>query len=169
MVLKMHKDTYIRNNKVPDLLLDLIAEGKWLQPSKHQWETITPWLKEPIDQVDLLLSLDKMQSESRGLDYLTGLQWSICSSKILTHYQDHSLWLNADKAFLIAVNREIGSDLALALDFRKTPSNPRVIASVYVDQHDISKAEKSNLQQEQMHFWREVSPCFHEFVKTYIT
>jgi hypothetical protein len=38
-------------------------------------------------------------------------------------------WLDADLALFIAVNREIGADLGIALDYRTSSDDPRVVAS----------------------------------------
>ncbi|MDH6468656.1 hypothetical protein M2303_002197 [Micromonospora sp. H404/HB375] len=38
-------------------------------------------------------------------------------------------WLDADRAVFIAVNRDPGDDVALALDYRTDVADPRVVAS----------------------------------------
>jgi hypothetical protein len=38
-------------------------------------------------------------------------------------------WLDVELAFLVAVNRMPGDDVAIALDYRGDPSDPRVVAS----------------------------------------
>jgi hypothetical protein len=59
-------------------------------------------------------------------------------------------WLDVEKALYIAVNREIGGDVGIALDYRTSMENPRVVGSDWRDTK---------------HFWREVTPTFSEFVK----
>ncbi|WP_149752470.1 hypothetical protein [Rubripirellula obstinata] len=42
-------------------------------------------------------------------------------------------WLNMDRAFFVATNKVPGDDLAIALDYRTSATNPRVVASEWTD------------------------------------
>lgn len=155
----------IRGVKAPDLLVKLMKENIWKQPPDEIWSGIVPWLKEKEDALILLDTFEEMRRESSGLD-LFGDKWSISSKSDSPENRNHPLWLDIDNAFLIGVNKEIGSDLGLALDFRNNRSDPRVVASAYTKYHDISKEESLMLGEGQIHFWREVVPSFTEFCDT---
>jgi hypothetical protein len=61
-------------------------------------------------------------------------------------------WLDVEQAVLIAVNRILGDDVAIALDYRTNPADPRVVASdFWTNPHQCS--------------WRTVTPTFSEFVR----
>ena len=60
-------------------------------------------------------------------------------------------WLDADLSLFIAVNREIGADLGIALDYRTSFDDPRVVAS------DWWTGDNS------LH-WREAFPTFSSFI-----
>jgi hypothetical protein len=60
-------------------------------------------------------------------------------------------WLDVERAVFIAVNRHIGDDLGIALDYRTGTDDPRVAAS------DWSSGDGC--------LWREVTPRFSEFVE----
>jgi hypothetical protein len=59
-------------------------------------------------------------------------------------------WLDVEQAFNIAVNRRLGDDVAIALDHRTDPSDPRVVGSdAWTSQHQTGQAQYA---------WREVAP-----------
>ena len=60
-------------------------------------------------------------------------------------------WLDAERAVLIAVNRRPGDDVAVALDYRTDPTDPRIVAS------DFWTNPKQCT-------WRMVSPTFSQLV-----
>ncbi|GAA3809791.1 hypothetical protein ACFS5L_44390 [Streptomyces phyllanthi] len=61
-------------------------------------------------------------------------------------------WLDVEQAVLIAVNRVPGDDVALALDYRTSPSDPRVVGSDFW----------TNPRQCE---WRVVTPGFSSFAQ----
>lgn len=59
-------------------------------------------------------------------------------------------WLDAELAFLIAVNRVPGDDVAIALDYRSNAARPAVVAS-------DARTDPST------YLWRSVAPSFEAF------
>ncbi|MFJ8011155.1 hypothetical protein [Streptomyces sp. NPDC096339] len=59
-------------------------------------------------------------------------------------------WLDVEQAVLVAVNRHAGDDVALALDYRTNPADPRVVGSDFW----------TNPRQCE---WRLVTPTFSAF------
>ena len=59
-------------------------------------------------------------------------------------------WRDVERSILVAVNRNVGDDVAIALDFRTSQSDPRVIASAW---------------REDGLFWEEVAPTFTQFLR----
>jgi hypothetical protein len=59
-------------------------------------------------------------------------------------------WRDVDRSFLVAVNRFGGDDVGIALDYRTSASDPRVIANDWGS--------------ERWCVWREVAPTFSQFV-----
>ena len=60
-------------------------------------------------------------------------------------------WLDDDLALFIAVNREIGADIGIALDYRTSFTDPRVVASDWWSGDPTC-------------YWREVTATFSELV-----
>jgi hypothetical protein len=63
-------------------------------------------------------------------------------------------WLDVDKAFLVAVNERPGDDVAVALDYRTDPADPRVVASDFWTEPGPCS-------------WREVAPTFSALVAAF--
>ncbi len=133
---------------VPRLLLLLIETERWTHPGDDVIKEMIPFLDEPID----FLTLDQMEFESSG-----HLADNPDSSSVFhemrgsetVHVPDLP-WRDVSKSFFVAVNRNIGDDLGLALDFRDSDeTDPRVIAN------DWGEGGCK---------WREVSPAFSDFV-----
>ncbi|GLV85384.1 hypothetical protein Slala03_50730 [Streptomyces lavendulae subsp. lavendulae] len=61
-------------------------------------------------------------------------------------------WLDVEQAVLVAVNRRAGDDVALALEYRTNPSDPRVVGSDFWT--DPRRCE-----------WRLVTPTFSAFAQ----
>jgi len=108
---------------LPPLLSDLLASGRWRQPTDEVIHAAVPFLREPVD---FLLSEARMRFESQGQ----------CSG--LPHFREYRgseseprplPWLDDDLVLFIAVNREIGADIGIALDYRTSSIDPRVVAS----------------------------------------
>jgi hypothetical protein len=131
---------------LPPLLRDLLASGRWQQPSDEVIYAAVPLLREPVD---FLLSEASMRFESQGQ----------CSG--LPHFREYRgsesayralPWLDDDLALFIAVNREIGADIGIALDYRTSSIDPCVVASDW-------------WSGDQTCHWREVTSTLSEFVR----
>jgi hypothetical protein len=132
---------------LPPQLRDLMASGRWRQPPDEAIYAAVPFLREPVD---FLLSETRMRFESQGQ----------CVG--LPHFREHRSsesearplpWLDDDFALFIAINREIGADIGVALDYRTSSVNPRVVASDWWSDDPATCC------------WREVTSTFSEFVR----
>ena len=130
---------------LPPLLCDLIASERWRQPADDVIFAAVPFLREPVD---FLLSEAVMRFESQGqcvgFPHLRDYRSSESESKSLP-------WLDADLALFIAVNRQSGADIGIALDYRTSSTDPRVVASDWWSGDSTC-------------YWREVTATFSEFV-----
>ena len=134
----------------PPLLSRLLAEKRWHQPSDDLISSVVPFLRDPVD---FLLTEERIRFESRFslADFPdTAHQFHLYRSSA---GDARSLpWLDADLSLFIAVNRHLGDDVGVALDYRTSFDDPRVVAS------DWSTDSSTN-------HWREVSPTFSVFVQ----
>jgi hypothetical protein len=131
---------------LPPPLRDLMASRRWLQPTDEIIYAAVPFLREPVD---FLLSEARMRFESQGqcvgLPHFREYRSSESEAQPLP-------WLDADLALFIAVNRESGADIGIALDYRTSSVDPRVVASDWWSSDTTSC------------YWREVTSTFSEFV-----
>jgi hypothetical protein len=113
---------------LPHLLVQLLAEGRWVHPGDSVIQRAIPFLQGPVD----FLGLDGMRSESRwpaaGTPQLSSLAFFSTARGRRSLAAEQLPWLDADKATFIAVNRDPGDDLAIALDYRTSEDDPRVVA-----------------------------------------
>ncbi len=134
---------------LPPLLVRLIAEARWRQPEDAQLSELVPFVRDPLD---FLLSEESLRRESRG-----SLADHPDTSKLFRLYRGNSSeerplpWLDADLSVFIAINRYAGDDVAIALDYRTSFDDPRVVASEWA-------ANNSG------NYWREAFPSFSAFV-----
>jgi hypothetical protein len=128
---------------IPDLLIQLMERGVWKHPGDEVIKTIIPFFHEPIDFVT---SIAGMHVEPfPGYDHM--FQDSGTSNS-----QAKSLpWLDSDLAIFLAINRHIGDDIAIALDYRISRGSPRVVANNW--HTGISGCP-----------WEVVAPTFEEFI-----
>lgn len=134
---------------LPELLVELLATGGWKHPGDEAVRRVIPFLSDAVD----FLSVEQMETESRG--HLADNP----STAELFHevrggppFAANELpWRDVTRSVVIAVNREPGADVAIALDFRPRLDAPRVIASHW--QWEPTKS----------HQWALVSQTFPEF------
>ncbi|GAB2824391.1 hypothetical protein GCM10022221_23060 [Actinocorallia aurea] len=115
----------MRGLPLPGALVELLADGSWRHPGDAVLAEVVPWFAEPLD---FLTDVARMRRESRSLDVLEGDFFRIASGGPGGRPVELP-WLDARSAVLIAVNRELGADLALALDYRTGLADPRVVGS----------------------------------------
>lgn len=130
---------------LPPILSDLMTSGRWRQPTDEVIYAAVPFLREPVD---FLLSEARMRFESQGqcvgLPHFREYRSSESEARSLP-------WLDDDFALFIAVNREIGADIGIALDYRTSSVDPRVVVSDWWSGDSTC-------------YWREVASTFSEFV-----
>ena len=135
---------------MPPALVSLIEAGRWVHPGDHVVQEVIPFLREPVD----FLSVDSMEFESSGHlaenPHFSSLVHEMRGSD--TACVPDLPWRDVSRSFFIAVNRNIGDDIGIALDFRTgVETDPSVIASDWGDSGTCK--------------WRRVSDSFSEFVR----
>jgi hypothetical protein len=111
-----------------------------------------PWFHDPLDFLD---STEQMERESQSLDRLirddeTADLLRLAREAAATGPVELP-WLDVDRAFFIAMAQYAGDDTAVALDYRTSSSDPRVVAS------DVWTSSAP-------YAWRTVAETFSEFV-----
>lgn len=152
---KSSPDELIVNNlPLPALLIFLIQNGKWNHPGDEKLRRLIPFLQDDLMFVDI----KRMQSESEGQLEIADLPPLLPPERLRQVRGSKSPspielpWLDVEKMIFVAISREIGADIAIALDYRTSISDPRVI----INQWQISDGNS---------LWREVTPTFTEFVE----
>ncbi|HYG76662.1 MAG TPA: hypothetical protein VEK08_16785 [Planctomycetota bacterium] len=142
---------------LPPLLRDLLRSGAWCQPADNRIQQTVPFLKEPVD---FLLTEERMRFESSGFlaDDPRSSEWFHEFRGSVVGADRALPWLDVDKALFIAVNREIGADLGIALDYRTDISDPRVVASEW-SEWNTKRQPGSGCH------WLVAAPTFSAFVK----
>lgn len=119
----------VRGLALPAQLTNLLGQGRWRHPGDAEMGRLIPWFESPLD---FLTSTDQMAWESSSLDTFA----DDASRAFFREARGSSRatpvelpWLDVEQAVLIAVNRIPGDDVALALDYRTDPSDPRVVGS----------------------------------------
>jgi hypothetical protein len=148
----MYNEFTVNGLPLPKLLIELLQTGKWQHPGHDVIHKVIPFLGVPVM---FLESAKHMQSESSGWaaedEYSSNLFHEVRGSEIAAPVT--LPWLDVEKAFFIAVNQEFGDDVAIALDYRTSVDDPRVVASEWQRGDQF------------VTFWREVTPTFSEFVE----
>ena len=139
---------------LPPLLIELMEAGRWQQPCDAKIQSVIPFLEEPVDFVRFVRWSKTWEFETQ-----VHVADDPLSSALFQEYRgskgtEHNLpWLDAEKALFIAVNREPGADLGIALDYRTDIKDPRVVASDWWAEGN----RKCN--------WRQVTERFSDFVQ----
>jgi hypothetical protein len=112
-----------------------------------------PWFHDPLE---FLGSTERMERESQSLDRLvkddeTAELFRFARGSTAAGPVELP-WLDVDRAFFIAMAQYAGDDTAIALDYRTSQSDPRVVAS------DVWTSSTPP------YAWRTVTETFSEFV-----
>jgi hypothetical protein len=149
----------VRGLVLPQLLVSLLGSGRWRHPGDDALSAFVPWFEDPLD---FLRSPGEIRRESHWL-YEDGSADDRRQSGLF-HVVRGSVagpsdlpWLDVEQAFNIAVNKRPGDDVAIALDYRTDPSDPRVVGSDAWTRRD----QTGRLQ----YAWRQVAPTFSAFVE----
>ena len=124
---KRYDDRSVNGLLLPPLLLRLMESGRWKTPEDAVIRSLIPFLK---DSVDFLASVECIAFESQG-----SLADDEGAATLFHVYRSSSgvektlPWRDVERSILIAVNREIGADVAIALDYRSGAAEPSVLAS----------------------------------------
>ncbi len=134
---------------LPQLLVDLLATGGWRHPGDEAVRRVIPFLSDAVD----FLSIQQMEIESRGhlADNPSTAELFHDVRGARPFAANELPWRDVTRSVMIAVNREPGADVAIALDYRTSLDTPRVIASNW--QWEPTKT----------HQWALVSHTFPEF------
>ncbi len=137
---------FVRGLLAPTLLVDLLATGRWKHPGDGIIRQVVPSIDDPLE---FLLSLEHMERESGSLN-ADATEWMHAFHGCKTGELRDLPWLDADCAFFVAINAQAGDDVAIALDYRTSVTDPRVVASDWTDDGC---------------FWRQCAETFSEFVR----
>ncbi|MEU7757381.1 MULTISPECIES: hypothetical protein [Micromonospora] len=130
----------------------MLEQGLWRNPGAEVLQEVMPWFRDPLMFPG---SLDRMRFENEALDLFAddaplSQLFRVTRGSRMNRPSDLP-WLDAERAVLIAVNRDPGDDVALALDYRTDVTDPRVVASDFWT--DPSRCS-----------WRLVAPSFTQLM-----
>ncbi len=136
--------------ELPPLLIEMMNDGRWVHPGSGAMARIAPFIEEE------LVFRTSMYEIPIGHECLMGPEEN--QNEIFHEYRGSKFtgerelpWIDVERSALIAINRIPGDDIALALDFRTSTTNPRVVGNEWSDGG---------------YSWREVAPTFDAFAKT---
>lgn len=135
----------VRGLSAPTLLVDMLNSNRWVHPGDDVIRQAVPFIHDPLE---FLSSLDRMEQESGSLNSDADSWMHEYCGRNCDESRDLP-WLDTDLAFFVAINACIGDDLAIALDYRNSRSEPRVVATEWTDDGC---------------FWRHVADSFPHFV-----
>jgi hypothetical protein len=134
---------------VPPLLVQMINDGRWVQPD----DTV-------IQQALPMLSGLPFQFFLNGAFAPGGLDHLLPANDVFWLYRGSESgprplpWLDVELAILIGINKNIGDDLGVALDYRVSATDPRVVASKWQTLNGLSSCQ-----------WVEAYPSFHDLAR----
>lgn len=145
----------IHGLELPLRYRELWESGLWRQPTDSLIDELIPWLTGPIEFI-----LDYRQIREASLGKLADIPMA---TKYYEYRGSNSdtrpdlPWLDVDLHVMIAHNRHWGDDLGIALDYRSSMSDPRVVGSKW-----ISTSDKKFDHVE----WTIVAETFSEFAQS---
>ncbi|QKW17646.1 hypothetical protein HUT16_05485 [Kitasatospora sp. NA04385] len=140
----------VRGLALPAQFVSLLAQGRWRHPGSATIAGVIPWFEDPLV---FLGSTAEMERESRSMDMFADDPSYAFFREVRGSALDTPVelpWLDVEQAVLIAVNRMPGDDVALALDYRTDPLDPRVVGSDFWTNPRLCN-------------WRVVAPAFSVF------
>jgi hypothetical protein len=135
---------------LPPLLLELLDQDRWRHPGETVLRTAIPWIEDPLD---FLLPPYELAFESLWatlFDHGDHATWMHLARSSRSQVSIQLPWLDVEQAVVIIENLWPGDDQGIALDYRTSRSDPRVVASDWVVTVGC--------------VWREVAPTFSAFV-----
>jgi len=135
---------------LPRLLRCLLKNGEWIHPGDDIIAKMLPVLKgEDLDFCKTFESIDFNSGELMSPNEDENFDFHEYRGSRLDKPRDLP-WIDVEKSIFIAVCRTAGEDNALALDYRTSRSDPRVICT---DWHSGGDSL----------IWVEICPTFSEF------
>ncbi|MFJ8043442.1 hypothetical protein ACIRBX_23385 [Kitasatospora sp. NPDC096147] len=141
----------VRGLALPTQLTSLIDRGLWAHPGDAVLAEVIPWFESPLDflpgprQMEWECQSMDMFADDPSYDFFRESRGSTATVPV------ELPWLDVELAVLIAVGRTPGDDVALALDYRSDPADPRVVGSDFWTAPRLCR-------------WRVVAPTFSAFV-----
>lgn len=139
----------IKGLPLPELLVKLLEAGAWQHPGDRVLAQVIPFLREPVDFLGSVAAMRRESSMAFAEDPQYSFFHLLCGSRHRTPIE--LPWLDVDLAVFVAVNRDPGDDVGVALDYRTSREDPRVVAGDWWSEPHVC-------------LWREVAPTFSEFV-----
>jgi hypothetical protein len=139
---------------LPPRLLQLLAEGRWRHPGEAALRAAISWIEDPLyfvappnDRYELAFESlwDIVVEDADYANFMHVARGSQSQTPISLPF------LDVEQAVFIITNRWPGDDQGIALDYRTSRSDPRVVASDWVVAVGC--------------VWREVAPTFSDFVE----
>lgn len=137
---------------LPPLLISLIQEGRWRQPSDEVIRAVIRVLPGPVDFYLTEAAIRSATSGQRSLRSDRFLKIFRLARALPGSPAPDLPWIDTDLAIVIAGDRLPGDDVSVVLDYRSDLFDPRVVASEWI------RGDPSGC------YWREVSPSFSDFV-----
>ena len=126
----MGGDVSVNGLVLPGQLVELMNTGGWQHPGDQALRDLMPWFEDPLL---FLTSINWMRRETPSLSQFADDPPSAQLFRVTRGSTAESPvdlpWLDVERAVLIAVNRQPGDDVAMALDYRSDPTDPRIVAS----------------------------------------
>lgn len=142
----------IRGMRFPPAFVQLWSVGKWKQPDDSLIQSLVPWLQGPIEFIEVMHWM-VTENQASLVDQPDSARMFREYRGSVSHDKTDLPWLDVEKSLFVAVNRVHGDDLGIALDFRTSVDNPRVVASYWCGEREDFHVE-----------WRLVTNTFSEFL-----
>ena len=165
---KKEQLTAIRGMEFPLIFKELWSDGRWKQPREGALERLVPWLQGPILFLETVSSLECENSAELATNEFFSWMLREYSSQHTEEIRPLP-WLDVEQSLLFGVNLIHGDDLGLALDFRTSPEDPRVVATYWEDEtqdcpYNTTPEGMSDLKPHHRAKWRVVMDSFNEFI-----
>jgi hypothetical protein len=142
-------DGFIINGlPLPPLLISLLQSGQWRHPGDMKMREVIPFLEAPVffyslQQINGWNNISPDLSEVADIHFHEALGSRAVGPLMLP-------WLDIEKTVFIAAGARREDEVNIALDYRTSLDDPRVVASYWTTEG---------------YLWREVTPTFTEFVE----
>ncbi|TQJ22477.1 hypothetical protein FBZ33_2730 [Micromonospora sp. A202] len=146
----MNNDWQVNGLPLPGPLIRLLNSGRWRHPGDRALRQLIPWLDDPLD---FMTTIDELCLHNRLIAQLDAGTMQFFQIRRGGAGQPIAMpWLDLDQAVFIAECRYAGDDIAVALDYRTSPIDPRVLAT------DTATLAQQHLS------WRQVTPTLSQFI-----